>query len=144
MRTMRCGAAILVLAIIAMTLTGAEPARQEIKVDEIGTQALLVGQLGKPLGTFVTISGTKDKDWMRVGQPMIVDTVDGKKLDKSVMVAVDGAPPMTKGSRYSLRGYENCGMRGSPTDPEDGDASQVQQTFYFTSWFQMTKQLSRR
>jgi len=124
----------------AAFLAGAAVEVQRVPLNEIGDKFVLVGQLAdQPIGTFMTVEGVADREWMGEGWPVAIDTVDGKKLAKAITVGVTGTPHLTQGTRYVLRGYEACGMGGTPADPKFPTADMRQQSLGFRSWFAATK-----
>ncbi len=139
-RTLR-PALLLASLVTAVLLAGAAPDPQtKVPVTEVGSKFVLVGQItDQPLGTFMTVEGVADREWMGAGWPVVVDTVDGKKLAKSVRVGVMHTPRLTQGTRYVLRGFESCGMGGTPADPQAGNGEMVQQPLGFRSWFEVTR-----
>jgi hypothetical protein len=135
------GTGILVAIAIACCalLAGAgDEKRVEVPAVEIGSKYVLIGQLGKPLGSFVTIEGTVPQNpRMKVAYPLTVDTVDGVKLTEPVVVETNvKALPAT--GRCVLRGYESGGMVGEPVR-EDGKTSGAQAVFHFAVWFKATE-----
>lgn len=107
----------------------------EVSVAEIGRTVTLVGRLGQPLGTMVSIRGTwrlpdaRSKDQ---SPHFVVSHVDGRKLARSVALHIDDMHLKGKGGRnvkppndeyetldeqtWTLRGYESG--RFSRTPPE--------------------------
>ena len=150
-------AALLTLGVLAVSLlagaatepheiqltAGATPSPQKVPISDIGAKFELIGDFGSPIGTFMTIEGVADKQWMGSGWPVVIDTVNGTKLAQPLTVGVDGTPSLTPGQRYTLRGYESCGMWGKAEDPKNdagGDARlMAQQPLQFRHWFQVTK-----
>ena len=82
------------------------------------------GVLGDRLGEYLTIEGAGVEGGKVETGSLVVDTVNGKKLDKPVTVLVRGLdyPAMTTRSinlpakqRYVLKGYESGEMIGTPS-----------------------------
>ena len=115
-------------------LAGDEPkASTTIRADEVGRRVRVLGKLGSPLRSVVSVSGvwvelTEGPEkpgsslWFRVVE------VNGKRLDKPVefraldveVLAKDGktiAP--RKGERWELRAYETWPDYGHPSDFSD-------------------------
>ncbi len=101
----------------------------------------VVGSLGQPLGTFITIEGTKPKvAAMADPNPISVDTIGGKKLATPVELNVREAKEFSPGVRYLLRGYETGGMTSVPIDPaKPDDAIGQQQPYQLAVWFEATQ-----
>ena len=134
--------AAVVMAMTATFLLGADAGPQQVPVAEIGAKYVLVGQLEQPIGHFMTIEGVAQREWMGTGWPVTVDTVDGKKLLKAVIIGVTKPARLVEGTRYVLRGYEAVGMGGTPDDPQlrqAGQESMVQQPLGFRNWFEVTE-----
>jgi hypothetical protein len=134
--------AVLSLVVLVVGLTGADALPQQVPVAEIGSKYVLMGQLGQPIGGFMTIEGVAQREWMGMGWPVAVDTVDGKKWGKAVIIGVMKPVRLVEGTRYVLRGYEAVGMSGTPEDPQRRQAGQgnmVQQPLGFRNWFEVTE-----
>ncbi len=77
-----------------------------------------MGRLGYPIGTFLTISGTRaELHEAKVGaQTLHVDTVDGKRLDAPARVWIDNVGPRPGRTRCTFRGYESGRWIGVPAE----------------------------
>lgn len=99
----------------------------------------IMGTLGKPLGTFSTIEGVLEHP-TKSRLTMVVDTLDGKKIDAFLRVGLDGTTAAV-GSRCILRGYETMMVYGTPHDPAIARPWQVVQQgnadgmFGYDFWF---------
>jgi hypothetical protein len=72
-----------------------------------------IGRLGYPLGSYLTIEGVR-ADGLKTGiRTLIVDTINGKRLDKPIEMWIDNAdlPPKF---RCTIKGYEAIRMLGVP------------------------------
>ena len=74
------------------------------------------GILGRPLGSYLTIEGVRDANpYVKVGVcTLVVDSVNGKKLDKPVGIWVDNVVALPEAKRCKLRGYESGRIIGAP------------------------------
>jgi hypothetical protein len=123
----------------AFAQVGAAGVQQRISVSDVhGGKVQLVGKLGNRIGEFVTVEGGVPAEMLMMDSPVMIDTVDGKKLDKPVLITVRGTKGLTRGSRVAFRGYENCGMTGMAVDPQRPSDRMPQQLFGFDSWFEAT------
>jgi hypothetical protein len=77
------------------------------------------GRLGHPLGTYLTIEGVRfgvDK----IGKAkidahtLLVDTIDGKKLDRPITISIETSASLPMRERCVFRGYESGRMVGVP------------------------------
>ena len=93
-------AALLVTAMLVLTTARAE--------DIPG------GKLGHPLGTYLTIEGVRAEEGKVGVNTLLVDTVNGKKLDAPVGIWVENVDALPKDTRCILRGYESGKMIGLP------------------------------
>lgn len=104
------------------------------------------GKLGFPLGTYLTIEGEAAKPGPKVNSTctLLVDTVNGKRLDAPVFIWIDslkGSLPQT--GRIVVRGYESGRMVGVPDEvaekehlPEPQAVWHFSRYFVVTSWVQ--------
>jgi hypothetical protein len=74
------------------------------------------GRLGHPLGTYLTIEGVRAEAGKVGTRTLLVDTVNGKKLDRPIGIWIDNVAPLPKGERCILRGYESGKMIGVPDE----------------------------
>jgi hypothetical protein len=93
------------------------------------------GSLGHRLGKYLTIEGVRaEADQGKVGvNTLLVDTVNGKKLDTPVGVWVENVHPLPKATRCILRGYESGRMIGVPgevAEKEHIEPMQARWQFY--------------
>jgi hypothetical protein len=73
-----------------------------------------IGSLGAPVGSYLTIEGLRF-DGMKTGfQTLLVDTVNGDKLNKPVAIGVENIDALPKDVRCVLKGYETFQMVGPP------------------------------
>lgn len=116
-----------------------------VSVDGVGDD-IPAGKLGFPLGTYLMIEGETAKTGFKVNPTctLVVDTVNGKKLDKPtevVFAELKGSLPQT--GRIIVRGYESGKMIGLPSEvarkenlPEPQAGWQFYRYFVITSWVQ--------
>jgi len=72
------------------------------------------GKLGRPLGTYLTIEGIRAEKGKVGVNTLLVDTVNGKKLDNPIGIWVENVESLPKNTRCILRGYESGRMIGVP------------------------------
>jgi hypothetical protein len=132
----KAGVVAVVLAAVGMMGADAPRARQRITFEELNSQYQLIGDLGKPMGTYMTLEGI-----YREGMPfwMEVDTLDGKKLEKPMRVVIKDLDVKFKDKRVVVRGFESCGIEGRPMDPEKKHQDIPQQAFGLHNWFVVTE-----
>jgi len=96
----------------------------------------IIGRLGKPLGTRLTIDGVLAKQVM-LTNPLAVSKVAGQTLKETVSIEIRGRVQIQKDVEYRLEGYEAGEFSGAPPWLGPG----VQQPFQFRSFFVVTKVL---
>ena len=72
------------------------------------------GRLGHPVGTYLTIEGVRAEKGKVGVNTLVVDTVNGKKLDTPIGVWIENVAALPKDTRCTLRGYESGKMIGTP------------------------------
>jgi hypothetical protein len=111
------------------------PVQNQVPVDEIGARFILMGRLGKPLGTMMTVTGKwgyPDKAVKDYSLRFTVSQVNAKRLDKPVVfnvaqikaVSQDGKDAIPKydahksldGVSWTLRAYETGRFQGIPNE----------------------------
>lgn len=70
--------------------------------------------LGHPLGAYLAIEGVRAESGKVGVRTLLVDTVNGKKLDRPVGVWIENVAALPKDRRCILRGYESGKMIGTP------------------------------
>jgi len=115
----------------AFLLLIAADAPKEVNWNEI----TVIGKLGKPLGTYLTIQGVPADRPLMMSNPLVVDTIDGVTLGKPILVEVKTDIPFKGRNIVRLRGYEDGGMVSTPMDPEDKNADMPQAPYGFRVWF---------
>jgi hypothetical protein len=118
---------------------------EEIQVGDIGNKVILIGRLGKPLGTVATIDGQlisepKQGKSGQITAAFRVNKVDGKPLEKAQIVglafrASAGIPSVHANEIVQLSGYEGGAFIGTPDDARDilgKDASPLDWKFQTT------------
>jgi hypothetical protein len=116
----------IIVSIIAVThLVVAD----EIQIEDIGSKTILVGKLGKPLGTVATISGQiiSDPKQLRSGQfvgAIRVNKVNGQPLKKAATLGLlfrrsEGIPSVHAHDIVEFSGYESGAYVGTPDDARD-------------------------
>lgn len=97
------------------------------------------GRLGHPLGTYLTIEGVRAERPKSGVNTLLVDTVNGKKLDTPIGIWVDNVDSLPKNTRCILRGYESGKMIGVPREvTEKEHTSQPQAVWQFFRYFIVT------
>lgn len=97
-------ATLLVTAMMVFSLAAA-------KADDIPS-----GRLGHPLGTYLTIGGVRAEKGKVGVNTLLVDTVNGKKLEDPIGVWIENVDSLPKDTRCTLRGYESGKMIGVPAE----------------------------
>ena len=118
---------------------------EEIQVGDIGNKVTLIGRLGKPIGTVVTIEGQlisepKQGKSGQISAALRVNKVDGKPLEKAQVVglifrASAGLPSAHANEIIQLTGYESGAFIGTPDAARDllgKDASPLDWKFQST------------
>ena len=106
----------------------------ETNVRDLNPPARIIGCLGKPLGTRMTIDGVLAERVMLIN-PLTVSEIDGHMLKEPVSIQIQGKVKIQKGTRYRLEGYETGEFANPPSWLEPG----AQQYFSFYSVFVVTK-----
>lgn len=129
----------LTIVAAAWCLTGADSGPQNIPIADLNGKVTLIGQLGKPLGTYMNIEGTPHTQSVKMGDPFDVDTVDGVKLPAPVLIEIRGVKNIPPGTRCVFRGYETGTMGSTPQDPLHPDFPGAQGAYRFYNWFVLTQ-----
>ena len=77
-------------------------------------QDVPAGRLGHPLGTYLTVEGVRVEGPKTGGRTLLVDTLNGKKLDIPVGIGVENVASLPQNGRCIFRGYETGSMVGIP------------------------------
>jgi hypothetical protein len=98
---------------------------EEIFVNDFGGKVTVVGRLGKPLGTIVTMEGqlVSEPKAAKTGRSTAafrVNKVDGKPLETGQVVGLTfpislGTPPVHVNDIVRLSGYESGAFIGTPS-----------------------------
>jgi hypothetical protein len=133
--------AIMLCAICTAHLAGA----QEVQTDDLGGKVILIGRLGKPLGTVATINGqiTTEPRQTKSGTVIAtirVGTVDGNPVGKTEIIPLifrhsAGIPTIHLHDIVQLSGYEGGAYVGTPDDARemlDKEASPLKWKFETT------------
>jgi hypothetical protein len=73
------------------------------------------GLLGDPLGTYLTIEGVRSEGTKIETDTLLVDTIDGKKLDKPISLVIHGATIVNHNlqpARLNLPAQQRCIIKG--------------------------------
>ncbi|MCU0728446.1 MAG: hypothetical protein MUE73_22115 [Planctomycetes bacterium] len=111
------------------------------------------GRLGFALGTYLTVEGETAAPAAKVNpRTLIVDTVNGERLDRPVSVIIENPEvELPPAGRVIIRGYETGKMIGTPDaeiqaaaeagrDAHVGQAAfQFYRTFVLLSWVEPVK-----
>lgn len=139
-------ASVLVFLVCAVISANAQISIYDLNPSNV------IGSLGKPLGTIVTIEGTVvGDDYTQLkedsGETLLkIEKVDGKKLNKAVVLHVQIIPIVSvkipqKGTKFKLAGYETGGFIGIP----EGAFKYIPQAttcgFQFEVYFEVIKDL---
>jgi hypothetical protein len=77
-------------------------------------QDIPTGKLGFPLGTYLRVEGVRVDGPKYAGRTLLVETVNGKKLDTPMDIGIENVDSLPKVTRCILRGYEMGQMIGTP------------------------------
>jgi len=101
-----------------------------------------VGRLGYKLGTYLTIEGVRDTKGKVGVQTLLVDTINGKKIETPVSVWIDNIESLPAEKRCVIRGYESGKMIGVPDEViKKENLSQPQASWQFYRYFIITSAL---
>jgi hypothetical protein len=132
----RLSIATVGLAALICIGVGAGDEPKQVTVEQLNDSVTIIGSLGQPLGTYIKIEGNIPDQPILMANPLAVDTVNGKKLDKPILIEIHTSDQFKKNVRYQFRGYETGGMVSTPTDPEDHSGNPGPQVIYhFAVWF---------
>ena len=94
-----------------------------------------IGELGKPLGTQLTLTGAWPKQAQLIANAMEVTEINGKRLLSPIQISIRGNPQIREGVNFRLEGYEAGEFSGDPGwfNPR------VQQPFQYRVFFVVTK-----
>ncbi len=79
-----------------------------------GAQDVPAGRLGFPLGTYLRLEGVRVEGPKYGGRTLLVDSIDGKKLDTPIDIGIENVDALPEERRCILRGYETGQMIGTP------------------------------
>jgi hypothetical protein len=75
------------------------------------------GVLAPRLGAYLAIEGVRTDEVLTAGaRTLRVDTVNGKKLEKPVLIWIENVAELPENTRCILRGYESVRMIGVPKE----------------------------
>jgi hypothetical protein len=96
-----------VVTLLCCLMTGCAAIKSQIPVSGIGRQAVILGELGRPIGEEVTIHGHKESPTMLNGvHSFFVDILNGHKLEHPIGIDVDGIRGWPNNTEATIRGYE--------------------------------------
>ena len=144
---MACAAGCLFLA--GAGADGARPVQVTARDLESGG-AVVVGHLGKQLGTYMTVEGDYFGKPAMIKSGLFVDMIDANNRGMAIQIHVDDrglAKPLEAGRRYRLRGYETGSFGGMVDDPQNPPSKEEVQrrqmdgpyTLRFETVFYVTK-----
>jgi hypothetical protein len=100
------------------------------------------GRLGHPLGTYLTVEGLRQTEGMVGSSTLLVEVVNGTRLDQPVEVWVDDVVLPT-GQPTLMRGYESGRYIGTPPGVTRATGLQSQAAWQFQRYFVATSMESR-
>jgi hypothetical protein len=105
MRIMRTR--FLIVAIASSLLAGCAATKSLVLASDVGNQTVVLGWLGRPIGTELAIHGHK-LPWEVKSDPraFLVDSVDGQKLARPVALFVRGIQAWPDNAEATIRGQE--------------------------------------
>jgi hypothetical protein len=91
----------------ASLLAGCVATKSRVPASDIGSQTIVLGRLGRPVGMGVTIHGHKlPRALKRDTRSFFVDSVDGQKLDSPRVLMVRGIEEWPDNTEATISGYE--------------------------------------
>jgi hypothetical protein len=123
-------------------------AEDTVESNSVGKKAEFpMGLLGYPLGTYLTIEGqynASEKNKLRHRGVLDVDTVNDKKLDKTIYVIIKNVDidSLPNGTRYIFKGYETGCFIGTPHEVAKATKKSEQALWQFQHEFIVTSILS--
>lgn len=98
------------------------------------------GKLGHSLGTYLTIEAVRaERKGKSSGKTLVVDKVNGKKLNRPVHISIQNTNPLPNTPRLILRGYESGKMIGIPDEVTEKENLQLEQAVWqFYHYFIVT------
>src|SRR5882724_10574906 len=120
----------LIIAIIFCIIGTAHFLQAEnIQVSDIGNKVILIGQLGKPLGTIATAEGQlvsepKQGKSGQITAAFRLNKANGKPLEKAQIIGLifrtsEEIPPIHANDIIQITGYEAGAFIGTPNDARD-------------------------
>jgi hypothetical protein len=112
----------------ALSLSGGPAARaaekpQDVPVSKLGGAYRLIGTLGQPLGTAVTVQGVYVENGRKgpeSGPSVVVQRINGRATQEHIQIRAapfrhaEGLPSLALGATYELEGYETGELFGYP------------------------------
>lgn len=92
-----------------------EKSTEKPQRDMCGT-LIPMGRLGHPIGTYLTIEGTRAEKGKVRANTLAIDKVNGKAIDQPIGVCIDNIDALPKGERCVFVGYESGKWIGTPPD----------------------------
>ena len=149
---MRRYASLFAVLLGALWTVSAHAAEATAPWTDVGKDIVVVGSLGRALGTIVTVQGEVLPDDARrrkgdLGKTLLrVDSLDGVGLPVPVVVelrggAVGPGPKLQPGERFALVGYESGGFVGVPAEAFTHGPVATTTEFHFAVWFVAVKDL---
>ncbi|MEM6820538.1 MAG: hypothetical protein AAF558_01170 [Verrucomicrobiota bacterium] len=109
-----CGAIDQSLAQTQLENSTNPPLSTEITTSRIGKGISLIGNLGKPLGRKMEITGKPATSDKAPPNALRIATVDGRKLSSPISIEIRGQLRIEPDVGYTLRGYETGEYVGYP------------------------------
>ncbi len=117
----------IVGAIFGFVILGMLPSQSPSRVSPRHQIKTPVGLLGYRLGKLITIEGYRATGPRRVTHTLMVDTIEGQRLEEPLAIPVEHEQGLPINTRISVRGYETGKWVGTPDEvvnsyPERGIA----------------------
>ena len=98
-------------------LAGCTTSARRVSAVTIGRQTIVMGCLGHQVGQEITIHGHKSVPrHMQDARSFVVDSVDGRTLDKPVVMRVSGSSAWPGNTVATIRGHEVAVIRFEDID----------------------------
>jgi hypothetical protein len=100
-----------------------EPPRSDAVVEDRAP----MGRLGHVIGTYLTIEGTRAERGKVGVKTLLVDTVNGQRLEHPTGIWVDNVKGLPESTRCVFKGYESARWIGMPPGVAEATGGQLPQ-----------------
>ncbi len=119
--------------------------KKQVTSTEIeGQKVQIIGLLGKPLGDKIQIAGVAPSRPAMMSNPIEVSGIDGKKLNQTIQIEVNGQMQIENGFSYTIVGYESGAFNSAPDWTTPPNEPAPQQNFQFKTFFIPVKVIEKK